>query len=154
MIDDIILISNTLLNLTYECEFVVDSTKSNFTERWCCKIARWVRKNSVKGIKDGSLKDGSVIVPMYPYHANGVAFFACEDHKHEFIEVCNSLEEKGNKWSSGTIITLKASNAKARIVGIKMALANSNNNKTEYKLIINGNESGYIPEDELIKLVK
>lgn len=156
MIDDIMLISNTSLNLPgggYVCEFVVDSTKSSLNERWCCKTAHWVRKNSVKGIKDGSLKDGSTIVPMYPYHAIGAAFFACEDHKYEFIEVGNSSEEKGNKWATGTILTLKASNAKARITGIKMTLANSNN-KTEYNLIINGNESGYIPEEELIKLVK
>lgn len=154
MIDDIMLLSNTLIakSIGYMCEFVVDSTKSDFSERWCTKPAIWVRKAIVNNMEK-NLDFNNEQIPMYPYHANGVAFFACEDHKYEFIEVGNSSEEKGNKWATGTILTLKASNAKARIAGIKMTLAN-NNNKTEYKLIINGNESNYISEEELIKLVK
>lgn len=152
MIDDIMLISNTLIINMYVCEFVVDSTQLSFTERWCNKPAMWIRKAIISEIEKHYIFDDKLI-PMYPYHANGVAFFACEDHKYEFIEVGNSSEEKGNKWATGTILTLKASNAKARIAGIKMTLAN-NNNKTEYKLIINGNESNYISEEELTKLVK
>ena len=129
---------------TYQgaCDFIADET----TYYCCYQPANWTR----------DILDIQLLFPYfpnYPQHPKGVAVWACDQHKYEFIQLQENIISQSetpfneSKFDVGMMLTLKASNLAAKITD-KCC------DGSKYKLCINGSESDWITKEELNSLVK